>query len=494
MSSIQLPPVISGLRIHLVGAKGTGMTALAEILAAAGARLSGSDVADLFYTDAILAGLQVAMTVGFSAEDLPSGLDLIVHSAAYPRDRNPQLLEAARRGLPILSYPEALGALSARYDASGIAGVHGKTTTTAMAGSVVKALALPATVLAGSAVAGFGGRSTRIFGPKYLVAETCEYRRHFLLFHPRRIVLTSVESDHQDYYPAYADILAAFVEYGLLLPPGGELIFCADDPGAVEASEKIFAARPDLLAVPYGFAAEGAFKLESYAAEAGLARFRLSGFDLDFGLRVPGEHLALDATAALALGLSLLREERPGSAVTAAELEAVRTELLAFSGSKRRSEILGEAGGILFMDDYGHHPTAIRETLKGIKAFWPDRRLVVDFMAHTYSRTRALFDDFAACLDAADKVVLHKIYPSAREAPDPGMSGSMLYGAVARRRGERGGDPADVLYFEEAMAALPALEKELRPGDLFLTMGAGDNWRLGQALLETLRADEEEGE
>jgi UDP-N-acetylmuramate--alanine ligase len=486
-----LPASLNGLRVHLVGAKGTGMTALAELLAAAGARLTGSDVPDEFYTDKILASIGVPVSAGFDASRV-GGADLVVHSAAYSRESNPELAAAIAAGIPVLNYPEALGELSGRFDSSGIAGVHGKTTTTAMAGSVAAALGLPATVLAGSAVASFGGRSTLRLGDRFFIAETCEYRRHFLSFRPRRVVLTSVEPDHQDYYPAYGDILSAFVEYLRLLPPEGELIYCADDAGAVEAAAAIRSERPGLVLTPYGEAAEGAFRLVSYEAREGSALFRLEGFERPFELRVPGRHLALDATAALALAFSLRRAylgaagEGGGREAAA---DAAAGALAAFAGSKRRSEILGEAGGVLFMDDYGHHPTAIRETIRGLKDFWPSRRLVVDFMSHTYSRTKALFGDFAACLDEADAVVTHRIYASAREAPDPAVSGAALFEAVRARRESLGAGPTR--YYESPMDALGELERELRPGDLFLTMGAGDNWKLGEALLARLSAGSE---
>jgi UDP-N-acetylmuramate--alanine ligase len=500
-------PALRGAKIHLVGAKGTGMAALAEILKAQGAILSGSDVADVFYTDAILAGLGVDMRVGFSASNLPDKLDLVIHSAAYAPDRNPELLEATRRSIPVMNYPEALGALSAKYDSSGIAGVHGKTTTTAMAGCLIAGLGLPATILAGSAVAGFGGRSTKILGEDFFVAETCEYRRHFLNFHPRRIVLTSVESDHQDYYPRYEDILAAFIEYGLLLPHGGKLIYCADDAGACEAAAAIASRRPDIRLVPYGLGATGPFKVEYYRAGDGKAAFKLAGFGGEFALKVPGEHLALDATAAIALSCSLLAASRSASAASCPENAAagddrlsgrmagllpgdearLREALLAFSGSKRRSEFLGEAGGVIFMDDYGHHPTAIRDTIQGIKAFWPGRRLVVDFMSHTYSRTKALFDEFSACLDEADIVILHRIYASARETPDPSLDGRRLFDAVAAHRAAGGSPPGTAFYFEDPDEAREPVLGLLREGDLFLTMGAGDNWKLGAWLLERER-------
>lgn len=485
MAKYSFPASLAGLKVHLVGAKGTGMAALAEILAAKGASLSGSDVADVFYTDAILARIGLDLRIDFSATNLPPGLDLVIHSAAYARDRNPELIEAERRGIRILSYPEALGSLSQGYDSSGIAGVHGKTTTTAMAGSIMAALQLPATILAGSAVASFGGNSTSIKGDRYFVAETCEYRRHFLSFHPRRIILTSVESDHQDFFPTYESIRKAFVDYALLLPQRGELIYCADDEGAREVVEEVSAARRDIRLVPYGFEAPGDWHILSYEAGEGQAAFRLEGFpSTPFPLRVPGRHLALDATAALALAASLFRDFAPGKPLSQAMDSAARA-LGSFSGSKRRSEILGEAGGVLFMDDYGHHPTAIRETLRGIRDFWPSRRLIVDFMSHTASRTRALFEDFASSLDEADLAILHRIYPSAREAPDPGMTGRLLFEAAkASRETARAG--ALTLYFDDVLEGRAEILGILRPGDLFLTMGAGDNWRLGAALLADL--------
>lgn len=249
---------------------------------------------------------------------------------------------------------------------------------------------------------------------------------------------------------------------------------------------------------PYGRRAEGPFRLLRYEAGDGHAAFRLSGFDRDFSLHVPGEHLALDATAAIALALSILRAERPESPKVE-DVDVVFAALSAFAGSKRRSEILGEAGGVLFMDDYGHHPTAIRDTIRGVKEFWPRRRLIVDFMSHTYSRTAALFEDFVESLDDADIVVLHKIYPSARERPVEGLDGRALYDSLCRRRAGTGGSGAvpgkggGHLYFDEPLDALEAVLSILRPGDLFLTMGAGDNWRLGAALRERLCASEKVG-
>ena len=185
------PDTLAGCRVHLVGIKGTGMTALAEILVGRGAVVSGSDGPEKFYTDALLARLGVPYRESFAAANVEAGVQLVIHSPAYSREEHVELREALARGLPVLSYPEALGRLSAAADSSGVAGTHGKTTTTALAGTLAQALELPVTVLVGSEVAGFGGRSTLVRGERYFVAETCEYRRHFLNFHPRRLVLSS---------------------------------------------------------------------------------------------------------------------------------------------------------------------------------------------------------------------------------------------------------------------------------------------------------------
>lgn len=482
MASRDLPDQLSGSKLHLVGIKGTGMCALAELLHRSGARVTGSDTADRFYTDAILAELGIPYAEGFAAENLPPDADLVVHSAAYGPESNPELSRALELGLPVLKYTEALGSYSRRFDSSGIAGVHGKTTTTALAGTLLRAVGLPAQVLAGSAVGDFGGRSTLCLGDRYFVAETCEYRRHFLAFSARRIVLTSVESDHQDYYPTYESIRDAFLEYLLTLPPGGELIYCADDPGAAEAAALLRKRRSDVLFVPYGLSARGPFRILELRSGEERTVMALEGFPGELRLRVPGRHTALNAAAALALTSSLLREEKGDGAWTPDLTESVRGALEAFRGSRRRSEIIGEAAGILVMDDYGHHPTAIRTTLEGLRSFYPRRRLVVSFMSHTYTRTAALLEDFADSLGGADLLILHRIYGSARESYSGGVTGRSIYDRASALRGSA----AELRYYEEPLEALEPLLAELRPGDLFLTLGAGDNWKLGAALLDRL--------
>ncbi len=461
----------------MVGIKGTGMAALAELLVSRKALLSGSDVQDEFYTDAILKAIGITVSSPFNAANIPPGTQLVIYSSAYKITENPELIEATARSLPLMLYTDALGEFSALSWSCGIAGVHGKTTTTGIAGTLIKALSLPASVLAGSAIGSFGNRCTMINGDRFFVAETCEYQRHFMSFHPKKILLTSIESDHQDCFPDYESILSAFMQYIDLLPHFGELIYCADDPGACEAARHVFASRPDLVYTAYGERATGAYQLRIKGVKNERLVFTLKGFSGEFRMKVPGDHNARNAAGAIALALSLLQEEGRKSDFT--DIGKIREALESFSGSKRRTEILGEAGGVLFIDDYAHHPTAIATTLKGLKAFYPGRRLVVDFMSHTYSRTAALLEQFARSLRFADEIILHKIYASARETYNGTVDGQTLFEAVHRRKRKS-------VYFEEVMEARDYLKRTLRSGDVFVTMGAGDNWKLGRALLETM--------
>ncbi len=458
------------------------MAALAEILSARGARITGSDTAEKFYTDALLQHLSISYYESFSVENVPVEARLVVYSPAYRRDENPELIAAAARGIPTLNYPEALGLLSVISDSSGISGVHGKSTTTALCGAILKEWGFPATVLVGAEVPSFGGRSTLVQGDRFLVAETCEYRRHFLNFHARRIVITSIEPDHLDYFRDLEDILSAFTSYGTSLPPGGVLIYCHDDPGARSSAVRVGSHRSDLVMIPYGRSADGPFRISHEEPGSGHIAFALAGWRNEFRLKIPGAHNVLNAAAALALCSHLWTAERggrQGEDVTM-DMDAAARAIESFTGSRRRSEIVGEEGGILFMDDYGHHPTAIEKTLAGIRTFYPERRLVVDFMSHTHSRTRALLSEFGKCFHAADSVILHRIYASAREQNDGGKTAQDLFEEVSRNH-------PHVLFFQEPMDAAPFLVSELKPGDLFLTMGAGDNWKLGRELLSQLR-------
>ena len=504
LSNASLPDDFHGVHIHFVGIKGTGMAALVEILFHKGAVITGSDVSERFYTDEVLEKLGLH-ALPFGAENITDDVQYVIYSSAYKLDKNPDLIEAVRRGVPCLLYTQALGAYSERAYSCGVCGVHGKTSTTGLTGTILKEIDLPSQVLAGSVINSFGGTCTyttpEVSGSfdglnhrmdrTLFVAETCEYQRHFMSFCPQKIILTSVEPDHEDYYPTYEDIRQAFIDYICKLPEGGEVIYCVDDKGACDTVNLVREKRPDIVMLPYGEKASGDYsvtfgKVENERNSFTLGLFASKG---DFALSMPGRHEVLDAAAATALVCRLL--------VTAGKnpldyYENIKRGLLNFSGGKRRSEIVGNfknknGADVIVLDDYGHHPTAVKTTLEGYREFYKGRKIIVDFMSHTYSRTQALLPEFARCFTAADEVILHKIYSSARENPaDFDITGRTLYEAVLET-GQK-----NVHYYEEILDAADFAKAELEKplgseypdGYLFITMGAGDNWKLGKAILE----------
>ncbi len=490
-----LPDDLKGIHIHFVGIKGTGMAALVEILFNAGAVISGSDVSERFYTDEILEKLGIQPKT-FSEKNITNQIQFVIYSSAYKLDQNPDLIEAQKQKIPCILYTQALGLYSKKSYSCGICGVHGKTSTTGLTGTILKELDLPSQVLAGSVINSFGSSCTytsplisesknRIF-----VAETCEYQKHFMSFFPKKIILTSVESDHQDFYPTYNDIRDAFVEYVLKLPQNGDLIFCADDKGAVEVSNIVKNQRKDINFIEYGFNATGDFKIQKNEVKNEKNIFKIALFDEPFELLVPGHHEVLDACAAVALVSRLLLENKQNPKEN---FSKIKKGLSSFTGGKRRSEVVGHlkinGNDVLVIDDYGHHPTAIKTTLSGYREFYKNRKIIVDFMSHTYSRTMSLLKEFASSFTDANEVILHKIYSSARENPkDFNITGKTLYEEVLKS----GFKKEAVHYFEEILSAknfvVQKLSEKLSPeysdGYLFVTMGAGDNWKLGKSLFE----------
>lgn len=483
-----LPNSFSGVHFHFVGIKGTGMVALVEILHARGAVITGSDVSERFYTDEVLEKLGIK-ALPFSEKNITSSVQFVIYSSAYSVEKNLDLIAAKKQGLPMMLYSEALGAISQASYSCGVCGVHGKTTTTGLCGTLLKELPLSSQVLAGSIIKSFGDSCTMTKGHDYFVAETCEYQRHFMAFAPKKIILTSVESDHQDYYPTYEDIREAFVDYICKLPQGGQVIYCADDKGACEAVEIALQKRNDVIAVPYGVNAAGDYKLKLCRVEKGVHYFDVAYLG-ECAVCVPGDHNVRNACAALALVCELLKTDGKNPLDYIKEL---KNGLKNFAGGKRRSEIVGRAKtpvgqDVIFIDDYGHHPTAIKTTLAGFKEFYKGHKIIVDFMSHTYTRTAALLEEFASSFGSADKVIINKIYGSARED----ASAAKVTGEILAEHAKK--YHKDVLYageFDEAAElGLKMLSEpsggEYPDGYVFVTMGAGDNWKVGKSILEKL--------
>lgn len=468
--------------IFFVGIKGTGMSALADLCKSLGANVCGSDVAEKFYTDEVLKRQGISFVESFDEELLPNNTDIVIHSSAYQTDKNPQLIKATNLGILTLEYTKALGEFSRAFYSIGICGVHGKTTTTALIGSLMQAMNLPGSVLVGSALAQFDNRSIWSGGWDFFVAETCEYKRHFLNFCPSGLLLTGVEMDHLDYFKNLDDIYSAFIEYGLTIADGGFLIYCVDNQGACYCANRIkeLAQKENktIDLISYGFSPSADFSISSYTLGDGKNSFKISGIDKEFELFIPGKHLIENSAAAVALIHEICKRKKINLPLNE---QALVKGIAAFKGSRRRSELVGEIKGITIIDDYAHHPSAIDTTLKGYKAFYPNRRIIVDFMSHTYSRTQGLLEEFASAFSDADIVLLNRIYASAREKSG-GITGRTLYERCKCYHKE-------VYYFDDYLDALPFLLKTLKNGDLFITMGAGDNWQLGVALCDALKGE-----
>ncbi len=456
--------------VHMVGVGGIGMSSIAEVLLARGFRVSGSDLKKSEVTDHLEA-LGAVVHEGHAAEHVTDA-DVVVYSSAVRPDHNPETVEAQRRLIPIIKRAEMLGELMRMKYGIGVAGTHGKTTTTTMVGLVAKEAGFDPTIIVGGKVAVFGSNAVSGEGD-VIIVEADEYDRTFLRLTPALAVITNIEADHLDVYADLDDIKRAFVEFANTVPFFGAAILCLDDAHARDIVGEL-----GRRVVTYGTSRQATVRAENIEQAGAATQFdvyqgseRLGGVTL----HAPGLHNVRNALAAVAVGLEL---DVPFTSIARA--------LAQYTGVDRRFQIKGSARDTLVVDDYAHHPTEIAATLAAAAKGWPERRVVAVFQPHLYSRTRDLADDFARAFYDADVLVLTDIY-GAREEPLDGVDGHLLVD-LARRYGHR-----DVHYVPDK-AELPAFLVGLtRPGDLVVTMGAGDVWRYGQAFLDQL-TDLTEGE
>ncbi len=440
-----------------MGVGGAGMSALARLYRARGYRVTGCDRSPGPVLDR-LAREGIGVSVGHDPAHLP-GCDLLVVSAAVPPD-NPEVAAARRQGIPVRKRAEVLGELLAGGVGVAVAGAHGKSTTTALVGLVLEAAGLDPTCVVGADVPAWGSNLRVGRGP-YWVAEADEYDYSFLALRPQVAVVTTVEYDHPDCFPDLESLYRAFAAFVGNLPVGGTLILGADSPLA----RRLGAERRDLRVVGYGLG-EGAGHGEFWSA--GEVRLRPgggAGFEVSYnGRRViraesalPGRHNVANALAAFA-----------AAHVLGVGPETVAAVLKGFSGVGRRFEPVGTFRGVPVLSDYAHHPTEVRATVEAARAAFPDRRLVVVFQPHTFSRTRALFGEFVEALGTVDVLVLCEVYP-AREEYRPGdPTAQTLLSALADRL------PGRAYYLPDLGGLEGLLGPIVRPADLILVMGAGD--------------------
>jgi len=449
-------------RVHFVGIGGSGMSGIAEVLLNLGYRVSGSDLVESD-TTLRLQRLGAEVVIGHRSENLRDA-DVVVISSAVRKD-NPEVIAAHERIIPVIPRAEMLAELMRMKYGVAIAGTHGKTTTTSMIATVLAHGGLDPTAVIGGKLNSFGSNA-KLGQGELLVAEADESDGSFLKLSPTIAVVTNIDPEHLDHYRNLEEIQKAFLEFINKVPFYGLAILCLDQ-------ENVQALIPQVQKryVTYGMSSQANFRAADISYHGLTTSFRVFANERELGqisIQMPGLHSVYNALATIA---------------TASELdvnfEIVRQALGSFSGVQRRFQIKGEWDGVMVVDDYGHHPTEIKATLSAAKSGW-GRRTVVIFQPHRYSRTRDLFKEFLTAFNQADALFLIGIYP-AGEDPIPGVDVQGLY------EGIKGHGHKDVTLVLDKSAILDRLLPRLKPGDMVFTLGAGDVWKTGEALIERLK-------
>ena len=459
-----VPPAEQLGRVHFVGVGGAGMSGIARIMLARGAPVSGCDAKDSRALAALRA-LGAEIEIGHAAEHIASADTVVISSAIRPT--NPDLVAAREADRRILPRAAALASVMAGSRGLAVAGTAGKTTTTSMLTVALQACGRDPSYAIGGDLNEPGSNAHAGTG-EFFVAEADESDRSFLLLSPEAAIVTNVEPDHLDNYGAAEAVTDAFRQFLGRVTAGGTVVLGADDEGS--RSLLALATERGLQAVTFGVAEDADVRVDDLRLVAGGAQFALvaGGRRLgDVSLQVPGRHNAVNAAGALALGLSL------GLPFT-----DMARGLGEFTGARRRFELKGTAGGVRVYDDYAHHPTKVRAALAAARQVAGLGRVIAVFQPHLFSRTSYFARDFGEALAAADVVVVMDVY-AAREDPVPGVTGALVADAVSR--------PADDVVYEPSWAGVPAaVAARARPGDLVVTIGAGDVTMLGGEILLAL--------
>ena len=452
-------------KIHFIGIGGIGMSGIAEILIDQGFRVSGSDRALSEVTDR-LQKLGAKIFEGHAAANVAADVDAVVYSSAVPHD-NPEFVDAVRRKIPVIRRAEMLAEVMRLKYGIGIAGTHGKTTTTSMVSLVLMEGNLDPTVIVGGKLSGLGGTNARLGHGDFIVVEADEFDRSFLSITPTVAVLTTLETDHLDCYRDLEDIKGAFVQFASKVPFYGFIVLCLDEP----ALQDIMPQLNQKKIITYGFNPQADVQAVDIRHKDNTTSFIVLRNGKEFGtivLQIPGKHNVQNALAAISVGLEL-----------GVPFSKVKEGIEKFSGVYRRWEKKGEVNGISVYDDYAHHPTECRATLAGVKAGWR-RRVVCVFQPHLYSRTRDFYEEFGKAFLLSDVLIVTDVYP-AREEPIQGISGELITNA-AQQYGHK-----NVHYVADKKRVPAELMNIVQPNDIVITMGAGDIWKYGDEFLQQLK-------
>ena len=446
--------------IHFVGIGGIGMSGIAELLLNLGYKVSGSDLQSTDITGR-LKELGGTIYKGHAAKNI-KGADVVVFSSAIDTD-NPEVQAAGHKSIPVIPRAEMLAELMRLKYSIAIAGAHGKTSTTSIVASVLARGGLDPTVVIGGKLKSIGSNAVLGEGD-FIVAEADESDGSFLKFSPTIAVVTNIDKEHLDFYRDLEEIKTVFLSFLDRIPFYGLAVLCLDNEPIQELIPRL-----KKRYTTYGMSSQADFQIRDVEFSQRKSRFKVYHRGQKMGvidLNLPGIHNVYNATASIAVGVEL-----------DVGFDQIRAALENVEGVQRRLEIKGEIDEITVIDDYGHHPTEIKVTLEAIEENWPDRRKVVVFQPHRYSRTRALFDEFSRAFYQSDVLVVMPIY-AASEKKIEGVSSKKLCAEI-KAHGHK-----EVMYANGFKAALAYLKNNLRPGDVLLTLGAGDVWKVGTEILK----------
>lgn len=450
-------------KVHFVGIGGIGMSAIAEILVSQGFEVSGSDKSLSEVTDR-LEKIGIKIYEGHSSENLKD-VDVLVYSSAVHLD-NPEVKAAIDKKIPVIKRAEMLAETMRMKYGIGIAGTHGKTTTTSMVGLTLTDGGIDPTIIVGGKLSGLGGTNARLGNGEFIVVEADEFDRTFLKLTPVIAAITTLESEHLDTYKDLDDIKSAFIEFANKVPFYGFITLCLDEPALQDIIPYI-----NKKIITYGFTTQADVRATEIVAEGFKTTYKVKYFNQDLGeitLKIPGRHNVLNSLVAVIIAKEL-----------GIDFNIIKHALESFSGVYRRFEVKYDKE-LLIIDDYAHHPTEVGATLKGIRDGWKNRRLVVVFQPHLYSRTRDFYQEFARAFLNSDVFICTDIYP-ARELPIEGITGELV-AETTKKFGHKN------VHYVADKKNIPSLLKEIKKdGDIIVTMGAGDIWKFGEEFVSMLK-------
>lgn len=463
----QTQPIFGRTRhIHMVGIGGIGMSGMAEILLQKEYIVSGSD-ARMSETIKRLQELGADIAIGHDATNI-EGADVVVYTSAVKAKENIETKAAIEKGIPVIKRAEMLAELMRMKYGVGIAGTHGKTTTTTMTGHVIQDGSFDPTIIVGGKVHSFSKTNAVVGKGDIIVVEADEFDRTFLRLRPSLAVITNIEAEHLDIYDNLDEVKEAFVTFANKVPFYGAVVLCLDDPNVRSIIPSI-----DRRTISYGLTPQAKIRATDIRADHFNSIFTVINEEEKLGritLRAPGVHNVRNALAAVAVGLEL-----------DIDFTQIKSGLERFEGVFRRFQLKTSQKGVMVIDDYAHHPTEVQATLNAARKGWKDRRLIAVFQPHLYSRTQALYKDFGLSFFDAEVCVITDVYPS-REDPIEGINGRLIAEA-AKEYGHR------QVHYVENKEELPVRLKEIvEPGDVVITMGAGDIYKYGEAFVKELES------